>query len=207
MVKVKKVIYKDGMVQVVRDKKAEEIDKQHKIAIMEARQEAYAPESNDDELVDKILQAIKEGQQGKGLSNTYIKNTKKLEMLTGRGINVHEYPEEMIKMLLDGDYKKQLHKHKHHVTRFITELLDKRFPVTKLGVQTKLYKLVRDFKKGKGLFLDENGKVTKPKRKPHGKKALLSKPQEGGEILTPATIEKEEDNLVTFFKRRNGLIV
>ena len=63
-------------------------------------------------------------------------------------MNLDIYPVKMIKLLLDGDYKGELKNYKTYVVQFINEILDKKIPYTRLGVQTKLYKLICSVKKG-----------------------------------------------------------
>lgn len=90
-----------------------------------------------------------------------IKNKHKLDFLRSRCMNLDIYPPQMIKLLLDGDYKGDLERFKPQTLQFINELLEKKIPYTKLGIQTKLYKLIKDVKRGEGLKL---GRLKKPKK-------------------------------------------
>lgn len=71
-----------------------------------------------------------------------LKNRKKVDLL--QGIDLSKYDEKMIRLLLDGDYRGELKQYKNKVMMLVHEIIDKRIPHTKFGVNTLLYKLVRD---------------------------------------------------------------
>jgi hypothetical protein len=85
-----------------------------------------------------------EKQEDEGLD---LKNNKKLNMLLEKGIELSNYPSKMIKLLLDGDYNKELKNYKSKAIQFAHELIEKKFPITKIGINTNLYKLVLSIKK------------------------------------------------------------
>jgi len=73
-----------------------------------------------------------------------LKNRKKVELL--KEIDLSKYDEKMIRLLLDGDYKGELPLYKNKVMMLVHEIIDKKIAHTKFGVNTLLYKLVRDAK-------------------------------------------------------------
>lgn len=83
-----------------------------------------------------------------------IKNQRKLDLLRSRCMNLDIYPVKMVKLLLDGDYNNELKNYKSNVVQFINELLEKKIPYTRLGVQTKLYKLITAVKNGRNPVLE-----------------------------------------------------
>lgn len=106
---------------------------------------------NDDgdmkqEIGDHTLYKMPKYKNGETLDS--IKNQQKLNLLKSRCMNLDIYPVKMIKLLLDGDYKGELKNYKTYIVQFINEILEKKIPYTRLGVQTKLYKLICSVKKG-----------------------------------------------------------
>lgn len=97
-----------------------------------------------------------------------IKNKGKLDLLRSRCMNLDIYPPKMIKLLLDGDYRNELNNYKSYVIQFINEILEKKIPYTRLGIQTKLYKLITNVKKGGTLG------ITTDKKKGSSSKAVKS---------------------------------
>ncbi len=77
-----------------------------------------------------------------------IKNQKKLELLKEK-LELSKYPTRMLKLLLDGDYRQQLGEYKDKVMMLCHELVDKGVKHTKFGVNTLLYKILKDIKAGK----------------------------------------------------------
>ena len=100
-------------------------------------------------------------QSGKGVLNN-LKNSKKLDLLIKKGVEIDLYPEKMIKLLLDGDYNKELKNYKSKIVQFAHEIIERKIPVTKLGVQTNLYKIVSSIKKGGSLVVNDSER--KPRR-------------------------------------------
>ena len=74
-----------------------------------------------------------------------IKNQKKLELLKEK-LELSKYPVRMLKLLLDGDYRQQLGEYKDKVMMLCHELVDKGVKHTKFGVNTLLYKILKDIK-------------------------------------------------------------
>lgn len=87
----------------------------------------------------------------KSCSYDCIKNQNKLNFLKSRCMNLDIYPVKMIKLLLDGDYKNELNNYKSETIQFINEILQKKIPYTRLGIQTKLYKMIKDVKNGNSI--------------------------------------------------------
>ena len=84
-----------------------------------------------------------------------IKNQKKLELLKEK-LELSKYPVRMLKLLLDGDYRQQLGEYKDKVMMLCHELVDKGVKHTKFGVNTLLYKILKDIKAEKtGLQQEE----------------------------------------------------
>lgn len=61
----------------------------------------------------------------------------------------------MIKLLLDGDYKGELREYEEELKEFISEIIQNKVKHTKFGVNTLLYKLVRDAKRPENIEVDE----------------------------------------------------
>jgi hypothetical protein len=96
-----------------------------------------------------------------------LKNRKKIELL--QGIDLSRYDEKMIRLLLDGDYKGELTQYKNKVMMLVHEIIDKKIAHTKFGVNTLLYKMVRDAKN------DRNASANiKPRAPPKQRKAKQS---------------------------------
>lgn len=104
-------------------------------------------------------------RKGSGIIDD-LKNNKKLKLLIEKGIEISDYPEKMIKLLLDGDYKNELGQYKSKVLQLAHEILEKKVPITRLGVQTNLYKIVAKLKKQN----QSGGKVTKQGQQRQGEK-------------------------------------
>lgn len=106
-------------------------------------------------------------KKGKGILKD-LKNSKKLKFLIENGIEIDQYPEEMIKLLLDGDYKNELIKYKSKVLQLAHEILEKKIKYTKIGVQTNLYKIIANIKKEMkqgGSIKKKKGRTMKPVEK------------------------------------------
>ena len=73
------------------------------------------------------------------------KNTEKLELFNN--IDINKYDPYLIKLLLDGDYKDELGKYKSKVYSLIHEIIENKVKHTKFGINTLLYKMVKDMKK------------------------------------------------------------
>lgn len=73
------------------------------------------------------------------------KNTEKLELF--KNIDINKYDPYLIKILLDGDYKNELGKYKSRVYSLIHEIIENKIKHTKFGINTLLYKMVKDMKK------------------------------------------------------------
>ena len=134
-------------------------------------------------------------QSGEGVLNS-LKNSKKLDLLIKKGVDIHIYPEKMIKLLLDGDYNKELKNFKSKIVQFAHEIIEKKVPVTKLGVQTNLYKIVSSLKKGGSLVVNDTDRKPRRSKKVVAKKQIktvektVEKPAVKPVIKEPSIIEQ-----------------
>lgn len=83
-----------------------------------------------------------------------VKNQKKLNQLIKAGINYDRYNPEMLKLILDGDYYKELINYKDELKTLLQEVVDKKVPLYKFGNNTKFFKLAQMVKKGQPLILE-----------------------------------------------------
>lgn len=116
-----------------------------------------------------------------------LKNRKKVDLL--QEIDLSKYDEKMIRLLLDGDYKGELKQYKNKVMMLVHEIIDKKIPHTKFGVNTLLYKLVRDARN------DRNASANLKERKPKAErtKATKKEPEPVPEEDSPYLTTDEED--------------
>jgi len=77
------------------------------------------------------------------------KNIEKLELL--KKMDLTKYDPYMIKLLLDGDYKDELYKYKVKIYMFIADMIENKIKHCKFGINTILYKMVKDYRKGEPL--------------------------------------------------------
>ena len=130
------------------------------------------------------------------LPSVKAKNSEKLKLM--EKIDLEKYPPELIKLLVDGDYSDQLGKYKVKCYMLINEILEKKIPFTKFGVNTLLYKLCSSLKNQRSIehFFNRRtqAKTVTFKETP---KVLVEPPPVNKEESEESSDESSEDETIT----------